>query len=66
MTTKQEIFNLNAESVKRDMEEMIQKLERFTDQVTAGIRTPSDQDIHSAARRLRGVAERLNFELSKR
>lgn len=66
MTTKQEIYNLNAESIKRDMEETLRKLERFTEQVTEGIRTPSDHDIHSAARRLRGVAERLNFEFNKR
>lgn len=66
MTTKQEIYDLNAQSVKRDMEVMIWKLEGFTEQVTAGIRTPADHDIHSAARRLRGVAERLNFELNKR
>lgn len=66
MSEKQEIYNLEAQYIKRDMEEMIQKLERFTEQVAAGIGTPSDQDIHAAARRLRGAAEQLNFELNKR
>ena len=66
MTDKQEIFNLLAENLKRDMAEMIEKLDQVTERVSSGVRTPSDQDIHTLARHLRGAAERLNFELNKR
>ena len=66
MNEKRELYNLVAENIKRDMVEIISRIERFTELVSAGITTSSDQEIHATARHLRGAAERLNFELNKR
>lgn len=65
MNDRQEIYNLSATSIKRDMEEIILRVEQYTTLVESGVKTPSDQEIHIIARRLRGVSERLNHELNK-
>ena len=39
MNEKQELYNLVAENIKRDMVEIISRIERFTELVSAGITT---------------------------
>lgn len=63
---RQELYDEAAKSLSRDMEEMIVKLQRFTEFVMYGIATPSDERIHTLTRHLRGASERLNFQLNKR
>lgn len=63
---RQELYDEAAESLSQDMEEMIVKLQRFTEFVMYGIATPSDERIHTLTRHLRGVSEQLNFQLNKR
>lgn len=65
MNNKQEIYNLSAESIQRDMEAIILRIEQYTALVESGVKTPSDREIHTIARRLRGASERLNHELNK-
>lgn len=65
MNDKQEIYNLSAANIKRDMEGIILRVEQYTALVESGVKTPSDKEIHIIARHLRGVSERLNHELNK-